>query len=487
MCKTFKKLTVLLLALAMILSMSVVAFAADGDSVPTAQGDNDSKLTTAGTNGTPTNSTVSGDTASINLIKNYVLAGSTEDRIKSPKESFEFTITPIGVWNAGITNIADIPLLGGDNESNVTKNTSPRNTVVVVEAGEGAAAAAGTAGNLKTAITLPDYPTVGDYWYSVVETNKQTTGVIYTTNDKASVTTGENHGHGLTYYIHVQVLNGATGLIRSVTLHKDGPTSVTADNPAYKTWFESNSYKNYSKDESVKVNDIQNEYHAGELTIAKTVDGNAGDKTHLFPVRVVFSKAAGTTVQSDIAFNAIINQADGTSADCIIKGQTNINNNTAIAASNVFSWTTDDNTAATATVTFYVMDGSTVTFSNIPYGVTYTIEEQLPENDVYTQKMAATTVNADDVNFDGAVLAKDVNNCDGDGKKREEAESSDKFGLLATGTIASANDQWQITNTKNVAIDVGVITESAPYVAILVIAFAAVVIYSRRKKNLIEE
>lgn len=79
--------------------------------------------------------------------------------------------------------------------------------------------------------------------------------------------------------------------------------------------------------------------------------------------------------------------------------------------------------ALTATATFYVRHGTEVTFSNIPYGITYTVQETLVSSDGYTNSYA----------FD-----RNISNETG-----ENVTSTN-----ASGRISDASDVLTITNSK---------------------------------------
>ena len=66
-------------------------------------------------------------------------------------------------------------------------------------------------------------------------------------------------------------------------------------------------------------------------------------------------------------------------------------------------------------------------------------------------------------------------------------DNTGKGTIGATGSISDASDVLTITNNKDTTIDVGVITSNAPYAAMLVLAGLAVLLYVRRRKNMIEE
>ena len=320
--------------------------------------------------------------------------------------------------------------------------TGSKNTFTI-EATEGAA---GT--NLTTKpsvqLTVPTYEAVGDYWYKVTENDNNTAGVIYGTNDSETEdTTSANGAHKRVYYIHVQVTNGAMKgeYIRTVTLHKTAPdvTSVTT-NATYETWY-SNNNKNTEGQNDKKVADIQNKYYAGSLNITYKN----------------FYKADGTqtTAATSLSWTDTVGTSD----------------------------TATTHTNETKEVKFYVKDGTTVMFDNIPYGVTYTVTETQPSDDKYTHTFAHE--NADfTVTFDNVSLAADEVTTESTDISKTAAEKWNE--AKATGSISDDSDTITITNNKTSVIDIGVMTSDAPYVALLLLIGIVVVVFIR-KKSIIEE
>ena len=485
MNKTIKKLMAFALAGAMTFGMGVPALAAT---------DTASSYTNSGTE-------VTADTAKINLIKDYVRGADTETDSTSPAENFVFTITPYGVWNAGSsTGQADGPAYNTGNMPALAQQTAgvtavgQTNTVTI----EAPAGQAGDVQNAKTELSLSTYHSVGDFWYKVTEKMAGTTGVFYGTNDSQTENIQVANGnHNAVYYLHVQVVNNpdydadktdSVKFFRSVTLHKTPPviagsTDVPSTNVQYNTWAADNNYA-----AGVKVNDIQNAYYAGDLAVRKEVTGNAGDKEKRFEVTVTFTKPAGTVITSDITYSAV------TSATGTKQTAQTIYNQKADAAQS--GWKTeaggsvavgaDATTAAYAQVHIYIKDGETVTFKNIPYGVTYKVAETKPTDDTYTNKLVFESPDTA-TTFAHLALGADTGKyaTDADGAKT----TGDYFGdaNAATGAISDASDVLVITNERNTSIDIGVLTSNAPYIAILIIAGAVAVIYVKLRKGMIGE
>lgn len=461
MNKYFKKGIALAIVGMMTFGMGTTVFAETGGG------------TTTGT-GLNTSTKVISDTSTITLQKDYVNGSNLQENTKSPEETFTFTIDRYGLWNVGEDGNGQAKY----NKDNMptfsnSSTTSPTNTFTI-EVNKGAA---GTNPTTKPSVqlTVPTYEAVGDYWYKVTENDNNTAGVIYGTNDSETEdTTSVNGAHKRVYYIHVQVTNGATkgDYIRTLTLHKTAPdvTSVTT-NAAYETWY---SNKNTEGQNDKKVADIQNKYYAGSLNIKKTVTGNAGDKNELFEVTVTFKNESKANMNSDITYKNFYDPNGNLTKDATSLSWTDTVET---------SGTTTTHSNKTKEVIFYVKDDTTVTFNNIPYGVTYTVTETQPSDDKYTHTFAHE--NADDtVTFDSVSLAADEVTTESTDTSKTAAEKWNA--AKATGSISDDSDTITITNNKTSVIDIGVMTSDAPYVALLLLIGIVVVVFIR-KKSIIEE
>lgn len=171
-----------------------------------------------------------------------------------------------------------------------------------------------------------------------------------------------------------------------------------------------------------KKTEFTNLYSAGCLSITKEVTGNMGDKTKDFSVDVTFTAPAGKDVNSIISYvedgeNKSINPTDWTNGSC--------------------------------TVTIDLKHRETVTFNNVPYGVTYTVEEY-----DYTSS-----------GYDEAEYAEN-NGTANDGE----------------GTINAASDSVKITNNKQVGIETGITMDSVPYILVLCAVAAGLILFLKRRR-----
>lgn len=173
-----------------------------------------------------------------------------------------------------------------------------------------------------------------------------------------------------------------------------------------------------------KSGEFNNEYSAGSLSVKKTVTGIMGDQQKEFTVRVTFNAPAGDTVRGDITY------VDGAETKTIAAGE---------------GWTGSKNVDIT------LKHNETVTFTNIPYGVTYNVVE----ND-YTDKNAGGYDKAD-YNFED------------DNKK-----------------IDSASENVTITNNKGGVVDTGINMDSMPYILMLAVVFMGLFVFFSKKRMMRE-
>lgn len=165
-----------------------------------------------------------------------------------------------------------------------------------------------------------------------------------------------------------------------------------------------------------KSDDFENVYSAGSLAVSKTVTGNLGDQTKDFIVNVEFTAPEGKVVKEAISY--------------VVDGKT-----LTIAPE---AWKD-----GVASVDIALKHGETVTFENIPYGVTYTVVEDDYSDEGYKATVAETDT--------AKVIDSDI-------------------------------DTVGITNHKNEMVDTGVVMDSIPYVLILAVAaFGIVAIMSKKR------
>lgn len=239
-------------------------------------------------------------------------------------------------------------------------------------------------------LTLPQYTVVGKYNYTVTEKAGTTQGVVYAKDDAAT--------------FDVQVL--------------------VYWNANYDKLMTSTSFTTKSGDN--KVSSITNTYNLGDLTVTKKVTGNLGSKTEYFTVNVTLTSAG--PVLSEIT----------------ISGGSNQSNDTSIPA----NWTGEK------VITLLIKDGETITFKNVPSGVTYAVAEDAKHAaDDASGSNPSTGYTIDYTNASGTITTK--------------------------STLAS-----EVKNEKGTTVDTGIAMDSAPYMTVLaLVVVAGVMMMKKRSYN----
>lgn len=234
-----KKVVSIILALIMMMSLTVAAFAADGDASP---------------------APALSDTESVDVWKHY-------DKVApAPAETFKFTVEKVSCDNTDV-DVADMPTIDGFDIA-FGADTDINNL----------------AKDVKHTLTLPSFPRVGKYVYKISETSGNTAGVTY---DNTPV------------YLVVDVLTDGTNLYRYVSLHKGSeaggksggsPTEGTYV-PAFTNTF-SSTKPNPDPDPSKKETGFG---------VKKTVSGNSADDKRYFDFKVTFTIAEDKTFDGTIS------------------------------------------------------------------------------------------------------------------------------------------------------------------------------------------
>lgn len=182
---------------------------------------------------------------------------------------------------------------------------------------------------------------------------------------------------------------------------------------------------------------ITNRYDTGNLSVSKQVTGNLASTTQLFDIDVEFIASEDKTVLSDITYSG------GSDA----------------AASGTIAPTDWSATAAgapsKAKVTIKIKHGETVTFSNIPEGITYTVIED-------SKHKVASEINSGD-DSKGYTATDEV--------------------LNALEIICDATSSVTITNTKGTDINTGISLDSLPYIIALAVVAVGVVVFLLRRRR----
>lgn len=249
-----------------------------------------------------------------------------------------------------------------------------------------------TGPNGEMSIILPAYTEIGKYVYTVSEEAGNAQGATYASGD-------------ITLTVLVTYNADHSALVSELYL-----TQTTAGEGTQTSQIEINN------NSVAKVDTFVNTYEVGHLNIEKTVAGNLGSQTEEFEMTVTFTSEK--PVMSDIT---------------CVDGSTQAAPQTIAFGT---GWTEK-------TVTIYVKHGETVSFKNIPTGVTYTIEEAAKHGegtDGFNPNSAADT--------------------------DYKVEYTNKTGTIATNSTINA----AVKNTKETTVETGVVLDSMPYVLMLTAA-----------------
>lgn len=281
-----------------------------------------------------------------------------------------------------------------DGRTPITEADAPKLTIESAAYGLNGATTAGATKNL-TITKDKAFPNVGIYYYTVTETPSGNAGVK--THEGAML-------------LKVSVVYNEAGTLEEKYVFYNGMDS------------------NGEGTTGTKGAAIENTYSAGSLEVKKVVTGNLGDKNKKFNVTVTFTAPADKTVAGTISYS------EGGVQKTIAPS---------------------DWKDGVVTKEIAVAHNDIVTFTNIPYGVTYTVVE-----DDYTKAADGTTKDYDSAKY----------------------EFSDTNPIKA---IDSVSDTVTITNNKGDGeIDTGVILDNAPYMLMLaVVAGGAMTLVIKKRRE----
>lgn len=191
----------------------------------------------------------------------------------------------------------------------------------------------------------------------------------------------------------------------------------------------------------VKTDTLENDYKANALTVGKTVTGNLGDKAKHFPITVVL-----TAPDDDKVYGSVGVTITGDDDTTVKDGENAI---TTTIAAEAEGWTTK-------TLNLMLKDGDTVKFDNLPDQVTYTIVE-----DAAIEHTGETQTEEQQGNPEAYYVTDEVK----------------------TAATLSKDTEETITNNKTIEIDTGIELETLPFVLLMGIALAGVVLSIRRRED----
>lgn len=264
-----------------------------------------------------------------------------------------------------------------------------------------------TTGTGTFKVKLPDYSRVGTYIYQIKEKAGDTAGMTYDTAQR---------------WLVVHVINNlnaegevTTGLTYKVAMYNADPTSMTTAQLL-----------------AAKSDGFTNTYENGKFTVEKKVKGNMADRDKVFNFRVTFT--------------GIDN----------MKGKIKANGT--------------DITLDNGTYDFTLKHGDKCEFTNIPFGVTATV------NELHVDENGNKTViaKADGAKNDPYTVSYDNNQSVTIGSKTE----------TDTGVKVNAEFATTIINTSTENVDTGVILDNAPYMLMLaVVAGGAMMLVIKKRRE----
>lgn len=264
-----------------------------------------------------------------------------------------------------------------------------------------------TTGTGTFKVKLPDYSRVGTYIYQIHEDEGNTAGMTYDTNQR---------------WLVVHVINNlnaegevTTGLTYKVAMYNADPTNMSTTQLL-----------------AAKSDGFTNVYENGKFTVEKKVKGNMADRDKVFNFRVTFTGIDHMTGKI---------KADGTE----------------IALTD-------------GTYDFTLKHGEKCEFTNIPFGVTATVNElHVDENGNKT--VIAKAENATNDSYD---VSYDNNQSVIIGSKTE----------TDTGVKVNAEFATTIINSSTENVDTGVILDNAPYILMLaVVAGGAMMLVIKKRRE----
>lgn len=264
-----------------------------------------------------------------------------------------------------------------------------------------------TTGEGTFKVKLPDYSRVGTYIYKIHEDKGNTAGMTYDEAPRWLVVHVINNMDGDNY---------KTGLTCKVGMFTSDPTNLSGDDL-----------------KAVKSGGFTNTYENGKFTVEKTVKGNMADRDKVFNFRVTFTG---------------IEHMNGK-----IKA-----NGTEIALDN-------------GTYDFTLKHGDSCEFTNIPFGVTATV------NELHVDENGNKTViaKAEGATNDSYAVSYDNNQSVTIGSKTE----------LDGGEVkVNAEFATTIINSSTENVDTGVILDNAPYILMLaVVAGGAMTLVIKKRRE----
>ena len=364
-----------------------------------------------------------------------------DENANVPNVTFEFTIAAGAAVNASAENgnraiysgtdatrtNGELPVLKVENDGNaqnVNVTFAPGDTTGATEGKPGDATATDYKYATKSVtvdFTDVTYNAPGIYRYTITETESTAPGI---TDDSELVRT-------LDVYVHYSDGSEEILEVAGYALYEGVPS--TDDDYA-----EEGHAGQAATD--TKSNGYVNEYTTYDLTLAKTVTGNQGDRDKYFEFSVNITGAVNGTL-----YTVDLTDAEGSP---IVDGQTKSNLATLTA------------TEGSVAATYYLKHGQSIVIQGLTEDTKYTITETSYSTDGYTTSNTVKVGN-------------------------NEADTSDTPNTTGEKTMGKGDNVVTFTNDKQGTVPTGILLETAPYLILgaVVVAGLVVLFATRRRRS----
>lgn len=311
----------------------------------------------------------------------------------------------------------------------------------------------------------------GVYRYKLTETSSE-----YTTS---GVTEGSEQSH--VRYLDVYVMRSSTystgetaaeWTIYGYVCIADGTTNITSNT------LKTNGFVNSSSTAGTSTAD---EYHTYNLTIGKTLTGDATMNGNKFPFDATWT--AGTATGT---FQFIVEETDTASATKTSQTETTTVNGTAVADNTIYKVGGADAVGtADKDGTPLIANGGTIKYIGIPNGTKVTVTE--------TNNVTGTTYSTTGTETIGSGTAADIVWTGGtsdkstDGKTATMDNNDTAVYAQAAAPAADSNVTIQVTNTLAIISPTGLVVRFAPYGLLLIGGIALLLIAMKHRKHNEEE
>ena len=489
--KGLKKIIALLLALLVALAMSTTAFAESA-----------AALVDGEVGGYTQADTQNLDNKKIRIRKEITAYNPDEALIYGPAITYEYTIAAasgselVTVTDAASDHDPTIAVtttaLAGETNGGTMTGTSA-NTIEWTNADILAASAGGTANYKDLTIDFSSvvFTAPGVYRYKIKETPASyvTSGVtngdisdvryldVYVMRSESFTELGTGNPAKNAYVAGDWRIYGYVCISpESVTGNAGGTTDVTTSTT------KTNGFVSVAESASGAGDDkTADEYHTYNLTIGKTLSGDATMESHKFPFDAVWTAGAATGT-----FQFIVEETGNASATKTPQAAATTVNGAQVAANALYKVGGADAVGtADKDGTPLIPHGGTIKYIGIPNGTKVTVTET---NDV-TGTTYHTTATEKIGTADAADIVWTGGTSDKSGEDKIAIMASTKTTSYAQGSAPTddSNVAIQVTNKLSLISPTGYVARYAPYGLILIGGIALLIIAKKHKKHTEEE